>query len=86
MEGFKEKKLENILESIETSRTMPLANFFVALGIPQVGRKTGKLLAKYVSGKIGNVSPHLNPLLEGEGVKKDDINTPRLLLGEGAGG
>jgi NAD-dependent DNA ligase len=33
---------------------MPLASFFMALGIPQVGRKTGKLLAKYMSGKIGN--------------------------------
>ncbi|OIO75966.1 DNA ligase (NAD(+)) LigA [Candidatus Gracilibacteria bacterium CG1_02_38_174] len=52
LEGFKEKKLQNILESIETSRNMPLANFFVALGIPQVGRKTGKLLAKYVNEKI----------------------------------
>lgn len=31
---------------------MPLANFLVALGIPQVGRKTGKMLAKYVGGKI----------------------------------
>lgn len=54
LEGFKEKKLENILESVEKSRTMPLANFFVALGIPQVGRKTGKMLAKYVSGKVGD--------------------------------
>lgn len=52
LEGFKDKKLENILESIEASRNMPLANFFVALGIPQVGRKTGKLLAKYVSEKM----------------------------------
>lgn len=52
LEGFKNKKLENILESIETSRAMPLANFFVALGIPQVGRKTGKLLAKYVGEKL----------------------------------
>lgn len=52
MEGFKEKKLDNILESIEVSRNMSLANFFVALGIPQVGRKTGKLLAKYVGEKI----------------------------------
>jgi DNA ligase (NAD+) len=52
MEGFKEKKLQNILESIERSRTLPLASFFVALGIPQVGRKTAKLLAYYVTGKL----------------------------------
>lgn len=54
MEGFKSKKVKNILESIEVSRSMSLANFFVALGIPQVGRKTGKLLAKYVSDKKPN--------------------------------
>jgi len=53
LEGFKQKKVDNILESIEASRDIPLASFFVALGIPQVGRKTGKLLAKYVSEKIG---------------------------------
>ena len=56
LEGFKGKKLENILESIEASRNMPLANFFVALGIPQVGRKTGKLLAKYASEKMQNLT------------------------------
>jgi NAD-dependent DNA ligase len=54
VEGFKDKKLENIIESIEKSRNMPLANFFVALGMPQVGRKTGKLLAQYVAEKIIN--------------------------------
>lgn len=48
LEGFKEKKLQNILESVEKSRQMNLANFFVALCIPQVGRKTGKLLARYI--------------------------------------
>lgn len=57
MEGFKEKKLENILSSIEASRNIPLASFFVALGIPQVGRKTGKLLAKCVGEKIKDMNP-----------------------------
>lgn len=36
LEGFKDKKIDNILEGVETSRTMSLANFLVALGIPQV--------------------------------------------------
>lgn len=36
LEGFKEKKIDNILEGVEMSRTMSLANFLVALGIPQV--------------------------------------------------
>jgi len=82
MEGFKEKKLQNILESIESSRTMSLSSFFVALGIPQVGRKTGKLLARYVTDKLSNIAPHPSPLLEGEGVRKNDL-IPLRLLGEG---
>lgn len=63
LEGFKNKKLENILDSIETSRNMPLAHFLVALGIPQVGRKTGKLLAKYVADKMRG-DPTTDDLLE----------------------
>lgn len=59
IEGFKNKKLSNILESIEDSRKMPLSSFFVALGIPQVGRKTGKLLAKYVAEKMNTTSKSL---------------------------
>lgn len=31
LEGFKEKKLDNILSSIEASRAMPFANLLVAL-------------------------------------------------------
>lgn len=31
---------------------MPLAHLLVALGIPQVGRKTGKVLAKYIGEKL----------------------------------
>lgn len=52
LEGFKDKKIDNILESIEASRTMLLSHFLVALGIPQVGRKTGKVLASYIADKI----------------------------------
>lgn len=48
LEGFKEKKIGNILESIETSRNMSIGAFLFALGIPQVGRKTGKVLEKFL--------------------------------------
>lgn len=52
LEGFKEKSVGNLLEAIESSRKVELASLLVALGIPQVGKKTGKMLAKYVAGKI----------------------------------
>ncbi|MBP8017058.1 NAD-dependent DNA ligase LigA, partial [Candidatus Gracilibacteria bacterium] len=54
LEGFKDKKVSNILEEIENSRKMPLTNFLVALGIPQVGKKTAKLLANKISSKLEN--------------------------------
>ncbi|MDD2487757.1 MAG: NAD-dependent DNA ligase LigA [Candidatus Gracilibacteria bacterium] len=65
LEGFKDKKIENILGEIEKSRDMELANFFVALGIPQVGKKTGKILAKYIlqknSAGLEDILFSLNP-------------------------
>lgn len=46
LEGFKEKKIANFLKSIEKSKTPNFNNFIYSLGIPQVGEKTAKDLAK----------------------------------------
>lgn len=46
LKGFGEKKVQNLKDSIEKSKTPPLANFIFALGIPNVGSKTAKDLAK----------------------------------------
>lgn len=46
MEGFGEKSVDKLLESIETSKTVTLNNFITALSIPLVGRSAGKALAK----------------------------------------
>ena len=74
MEGFKNKKIDNILREIEKSRHLPLANFLVGLGIPQVGRKTAKLLSAHVAEKIA-----LTPTLT-----REDSLTPTLSTsGEG---
>lgn len=40
LEGFKEKKINNTLNSIENSKTVKFNNFINALGIPNVGEKT----------------------------------------------
>jgi len=56
MEGFELKKTDNILTAIEGSRTMDLSRFFLALGIPEVGRKTAKTLAEYLSTAVSRLA------------------------------
>lgn len=46
LDGFQDKKTDNLLISIEKSKTAPLENFIFALGIDGVGKKTAKDLAK----------------------------------------
>lgn len=46
LEGYKEKSVNNLLEAIENSRHTTLERVFTAIGIPNVGKKTARLLAK----------------------------------------
>ncbi len=46
LEGFKDKKISNILNSIQKSRHAKLSNFIFALGIDGIGVKMAKQLAK----------------------------------------
>jgi DNA ligase (NAD+) len=46
LEGFAEVSTNNLLRSIAESRTPLLARFIFALGIPDVGEETAKLLAR----------------------------------------
>ncbi len=45
-EGWGEKSLENLLRAIDDKRKITLDRFIYALGIPQVGQATAKLLAR----------------------------------------
>lgn len=47
LDNFGEKKYNNLIKSIENSKNPQLANFIYALGIPLVGKKTAKDLAKF---------------------------------------
>lgn len=49
LEGFKDKKIKNFLDSVEKSKNPKFNNFILSLGIPQVGEKTAKDLAKRFS-------------------------------------
>ncbi|SDH86464.1 DNA ligase (NAD+) [Pseudomonas benzenivorans] len=46
LEGFAELSTKNLLASIEASKRPSLARFIYALGIPDVGEETAKLLAR----------------------------------------
>lgn len=46
LDGFKEKKINNMLKAIEESKNVPFNNFINALGIPNVGEKTAYDLAQ----------------------------------------
>ncbi len=46
LERFGHKKAQNLLNALEASKTRPLSAFLFALGIPNVGVKTAKDLAK----------------------------------------
>lgn len=46
LEGFKEKSIKNLLQSIERSKKCPLSRLIMGLGIPQVGSETAELLAE----------------------------------------
>ncbi len=45
-EGWGDKSLENLFEALDARRKIDLPRFIFALGIPQVGQATGRLLAK----------------------------------------
>ncbi|MBQ8178194.1 MAG: NAD-dependent DNA ligase LigA [Clostridia bacterium] len=47
LDGFKDKKINNLLDSIEKSKKTTLARFLFALGIPQIGKKAAKQLADH---------------------------------------
>jgi DNA ligase (NAD+) len=46
-EGWGEKSVDNLLRAIRERRTIALERFIYALGIPQVGEATAKLLARH---------------------------------------
>ena len=46
LDGFKDKKASNVIEAIKKSKTPDFAKFIYALGIPNIGVKASKDLAK----------------------------------------
>lgn len=63
LEGFGEKSIENLLESIEKSKENSLERLLFALGIRYIGKKTAKILAKHYKTIDNLFSTDLDELL-----------------------
>jgi DNA ligase (NAD+) len=46
LDGFKDKSIYNLMQSINASRKCPLSRLLMGLGIPYVGKETAELLAE----------------------------------------
>ena len=46
LEGFKDKKINNVLDSINKSKKVEYSNFIFALGILNIGKKTAYVLSR----------------------------------------
>ena len=68
LDGFKDKKADNLLSAIEKSKNVTLPAFIFSLGIDCVGKKTAKDLASALKNLDGLLS-----VTEDELVKMDDI-------------
>jgi DNA ligase (NAD+) len=96
MDGFKEKSIRNLLESIDASRKCPFSRFIMGLGIKYVGTETADLLAESVHDLDHLMRIKEEELLQIEGIgektakaicdyfqDKDHIEEIRLLLRHG---
>lgn len=49
LDGYQEKSVQNLIDSLEKSRNTTLDRMLVGLGIPNVGKKTGKQIASVIA-------------------------------------
>ena len=46
LEGFQSKKAQNLLDALEASKHCPLSKFLLAIGIPNIGKRTARDLSQ----------------------------------------
>ena len=68
LEGFKEKKAQNILDALENSKKPNLSAFIYALGIEHVGKNTARALADSFKSLDGIMNASYEELIEVEDV------------------
>ncbi len=52
LDRFGKKKVDNLLNSIEKSRSVKLENYLNALGIPNIGKSAAKTISEYFKGDV----------------------------------
>ena len=57
LEGFKEKSIKNLIQSIQASKKVTLPRFILSLGIPFVGSNTAELIAEHAKSVENLASP-----------------------------
>ncbi len=55
LEGFGKRSTDKLLESIEKSKHVSMANFIYALGIPNIGLSTAKLICKHFGNDLEKI-------------------------------
>jgi DNA ligase (NAD+) len=68
LEGFKEKSINNLLESIEKAKKVELARLIISLSIPQVGEETANDLATHFKSLDALKAARIEDLQNIEGV------------------
>lgn len=69
LDGFGDKSCTKLLNSIEKSKNVKLANFLYALGIPQIGLNNAKLIIKHFNNNVDAIiNASKEELMEIEGV------------------
>jgi DNA ligase (NAD+) len=68
LDGFQEKSINNLLASIEKSKSCSMAKFLLALEIPFVGKETAHLLANHIKELENLFSLDFDDLLSIEGI------------------
>lgn len=64
LEGFKEKKARNLMDALEKSKACSLDKFLLAIGIPNIGKRTARDLARHYGTLEQVMAADLNSLLQ----------------------
>ncbi len=68
LDGFKEKSIQNLLNSIDASREVTLDRLILGLGIKYIGEGTAELLAAHVGDLEGLAKMNIHELQQIEGI------------------
>lgn len=68
LDGFGEASVTKLLDAIETSRKVKLSNLIFALGIPNIGITTAKLICKTITTPIEVVQASYSDLMSIDGI------------------